>query len=184
MNNILNKKTCNNCLVEKNLNDFYVNNKTKDGYRPQCILCFNKKRKKTIKKNFDFKFINDYDNKVNELRLKILASNSKESAIELMNKLVELTNEYIMYLKNNNNTFTFDFCYNISKNLETNSEIIEKIKSELLIFISFKKNIIMDYNKIIVSINKNKLTITLPDVTMELNLMDEFIKNQLFALFH
>ncbi len=41
-------KVCNNCGIEKSLEDFYSNGKTSSGlikYKPSCILCENKKNR-------------------------------------------------------------------------------------------------------------------------------------------
>ena len=51
--NVLNfsKKTCKKCKVEKELNLFYIDNRTKDGFQVYCKECFKEKRKISYLKN-------------------------------------------------------------------------------------------------------------------------------------
>ena len=44
-------KTCTNCHIKKELNDFPVSSRTKDGKRTQCKECHNEKRRNKARQN-------------------------------------------------------------------------------------------------------------------------------------
>jgi hypothetical protein len=98
-------KKCNKCSVEKSLNKFYTNNKSKDGYNTICVICVREKQKeywektKSVKKekqkkyyeNNKEKFVGYHENN----REKILKQ-QKQYRLENPDKIKQLKNDYIV----------------------------------------------------------------------------------------
>lgn len=89
---VISKKTCEVCFIEKNLIDFHLDPKTKDGYRNECKVCRNqhnrekyKQRKAKIFKRVDF----DHE-KLTKWKQFLIDYCQKMSSAKSLDKITEL----------------------------------------------------------------------------------------------